>query len=49
MDAMSHGDVTDGGAARGNGGVTGGEKGDGGMSGGGVPVPAAWSRIRDSN
>jgi hypothetical protein len=39
------GGVTGGGAA---GGVTGGGAGDGGVTGGGVPVPAQWSRIRDS-
>jgi hypothetical protein len=49
IDSMFHGGVTGGGAARGNSGVTGGEKGDGGVSGGGVPMPAAWARIRDSN
>jgi hypothetical protein len=39
------GGVTGSGAA---GGVTGGGAGDGGVTGGGVPVPAPWSRIRDS-
>jgi hypothetical protein len=44
-DTMSRGGVTGSGAASGIGGVTGGEEGGGGVSGGGVPMPAAWSRI----
>jgi hypothetical protein len=52
---MSHGGVTGGGESSGNGGGAASRNGGvsggvtGGVSGGGVPMPAAWSRIRDSN